>query len=168
MLHSLQQTHQGGYTYNNMRQSKSICWRLAAVWIVNVLVSVQISSVTSFTSPIILRKNIDRSILVRNAVDDDDVNGCNEEYPQLKIAFVTGNEMKAREMRMILAEHGATKGPDPEISMVDLRVLNVDLPEIQGKYEERIKRQKLNLFVFFKTQLMYRIPHSKISCCFML
>lgn len=125
-------THWGGNT-TIMRQSKSMCWKFAAFWIVNVLFFLQLSSVASFTSPT-SRKNIDRSIRLQNTVDDDDVNGHNEEYPQLKIAFVTGNEMKAREMRMILAEHGATKGPDPEISMVDLRVLNVDLPEIQGKY----------------------------------
>ena len=34
-------------------------------------------------------------------------------------------------MNRILADHGATKGPTPETSMVDLNVLNVDLPEIQ-------------------------------------
>lgn len=36
-------------------------------------------------------------------------------------------------MSMILAEHGATRGPTPETSLVDIRILNVDLPEIQGK-----------------------------------
>lgn len=34
-------------------------------------------------------------------------------------------------MNRILADHGATKGPTPETSLVDLNVLNVDLPEIQ-------------------------------------
>ena len=39
--------------------------------------------------------------------------------------------MKAKEMNRILADHGATKGPTPETSVVDLNVLTVDLPEIQ-------------------------------------
>jgi len=34
-------------------------------------------------------------------------------------------------MNQLLADHGATKGPTSETSMVDLRVLQVDLPEIQ-------------------------------------
>lgn len=34
-------------------------------------------------------------------------------------------------MNKILAEHGATRGPTPETSLVDLVVLTVDLPEIQ-------------------------------------
>ena len=52
-------------------------------------------------------------------------------FRQLRISFVTGNAMKAKEMNRILADHGATRGPTPETSMVDLNVLNVDLPEIQ-------------------------------------
>lgn len=53
-------------------------------------------------------------------------------FRQLKITFVTGNAMKAREMNQILADHGATKGgPTPESSLVDLQVLKVDLPELQ-------------------------------------
>ena len=64
---------------------------------------------------------------------------------QLQIAFVTGNEMKATEMEMILAKHGATTTKsenDDEIStsMVKLRVLKVDLPEIQGKDTTRRNR----------------------------
>ncbi|GAX18199.1 hypothetical protein FisN_25Hh183 [Fistulifera solaris] len=39
--------------------------------------------------------------------------------------------MKAREVKDILAQHGATRGPTPETSMVDLRMLSVDLPELQ-------------------------------------
>lgn len=35
-------------------------------------------------------------------------------------------------MRMILADHGATRGPTPEASLVDIKILDVDLPEIQG------------------------------------
>jgi Xanthosine triphosphate pyrophosphatase len=49
---------------------------------------------------------------------------------------------KAREMNMILVEHGATKGPKPETSLVDLRVLNVDLPEIQEISTEAIAKNK--------------------------
>lgn len=52
-------------------------------------------------------------------------------FRQLKITFVTGNAMKTEEMNRILADHGATKGPTPETSLVDLNVLTVDLPEIQ-------------------------------------
>lgn len=69
---------------------------------------------------------------------DNETHGFN----QLKISFVTGNEMKAREMNMILAEHGATKGPNPETSLVDLRVLNVALPEIQEISTEAIAKNK--------------------------
>ena len=39
--------------------------------------------------------------------------------------------MKANEVNRILADHGATRGPTPETSLVDLNVLTVDLPEIQ-------------------------------------
>jgi len=45
-------------------------------------------------------------------------------------------------MNMILADHGATKGPDPGSSLVDLRVLNVDLPEIQEASTEAIAKNK--------------------------
>ena len=79
-----------------------------------------------------------------------------ETFRQLRISFVTGNAMKAKEMNRILADHGATRGPTPETSMVDLRVLNVDLPEIQevdtiaiGKQVGRILviRATLQLFI---------------------
>jgi hypothetical protein len=53
-------------------------------------------------------------------------------HKQLNIAFVTGNAMKANEMNTILANHEATK--NSEGTMVNLRVLNVDLPEIQGTW----------------------------------
>ena len=73
-----------------------------------------------------------------------------ETFRQLRISFVTGNEMKAREMNRILADHGATKGPTPETSLVDLNVLNVDLPEIQevdtiaiGKADRPVESCKL-------------------------
>ena len=46
-------------------------------------------------------------------------------FRQLKISFVTGNKMKAGEVNRILADHGATKGPTPDNSMVDLNVLTV-------------------------------------------
>lgn len=66
-------------------------------------------------------------------------------FNQLNISFVTGNDMKAREMNKILAEHGATKGPDPETSLVNLKVLNVDLPEIQEVSTEAIAKSKVIL-----------------------
>jgi len=61
---------------------------------------------------------------------------------QLKIAFVTGNQMKVNEVNMILAEHGATKGPQPDTSLVQLRILNVDLVEIQEVSTEAIAKHK--------------------------
>lgn len=76
----------------------------------------------------------------------DNVNGVDSQslgnFNQLKIAFVTGNEMKARELNLILAEEQATKGPNPETSLVDLRILNVDLPEIQEINTEAIAKNK--------------------------
>jgi hypothetical protein len=59
------------------------------------------------------------------------------QHKQLNIAFVTGNAMKANEMNTILANHGATR--NSEGSMVNLRVLTVDLPEIQGKSEYTVQ-----------------------------
>lgn len=64
------------------------------------------------------------------------------EFNQLKITFVTGNEMKAREMNMILNDHGATKGPCPDTSLVKLRLLDVDLPEIQEVSTQAIAKNK--------------------------
>ena len=102
-----------------------------------------------------------------------ETNDETSQFNQLKISFVTGNEMKvrlcapsccsskiknelnlnqpsfvdtllwkAREMNMILSDHGATKGPNPKISLVDLKVLNVDLPEIQEVSTEAIAKNK--------------------------
>lgn len=50
--------------------------------------------------------------------------------------------MQAREVDNILAKHGATKGPDPETSMVDLRILAVDLPELQEVDTAAIAKNK--------------------------
>jgi inosine triphosphate pyrophosphatase len=66
-------------------------------------------------------------------------------FRQLRIAFVTGNAMKANEMNKILAEHGVTRGPTPETSLVDLRVLTVDLPEIQEADTIAIAKDKVLL-----------------------
>lgn len=65
-----------------------------------------------------------------------------EESKQLRISFVTGNEMKRSEVETILNEHGATRGPTPDTSLVDLRLLNVDLPEIQEINTEAIAKNK--------------------------
>jgi hypothetical protein len=79
---------------------------------------------------------------------DNDTNGVNfaneriDNFNQLKIAFVTGNEMKAKEVNLILAEEQATKGPTPETSLVDLKIVNVDLPEIQEINTEAIAKNK--------------------------
>mmetsp|Transcript_10525 Transcript_10525/g.13344 ORF Transcript_10525/g.13344 Transcript_10525/m.13344 type:complete len:300 (-) Transcript_10525:172-1071(-) len=69
-------------------------------------------------------------------------NNADTSFNQLKISFVTGNEMKAREVNLILAEEQATKGPKPKTSLVDLKVLNVDLPEIQEVNTEAIAKNK--------------------------
>jgi inosine triphosphate pyrophosphatase len=45
-------------------------------------------------------------------------------------------------MEMILEKHGATKGPDPGTSFVNLRVICVDLPEIQEVDTEAIAKNK--------------------------
>lgn len=63
-------------------------------------------------------------------------------HSQLNIAFVTGNKMKVREVEMILAENGATNGTNPEAGLVKLRVVNVDLPEIQEVNTEAIAKEK--------------------------
>jgi len=55
----------------------------------------------------------------------------NESSKQLRISFVTGNAMKVKEVERILAQHGVTKGPTPGQSLINLQILNVDLPELQ-------------------------------------
>ena len=64
------------------------------------------------------------------------------EFKQLRISFVTGNEMKRREVNTILNSCGATRGPTPDTSLVDLTLLNVDLPEIQELNTEAIAKNK--------------------------
>jgi len=66
----------------------------------------------------------------------------NQVSPPLQIAFVTGNEMKANEMRLILEKHGATKSPDESLPLVCLRVVKVDLPEIQEIDTRAIAKNK--------------------------
>ena len=62
---------------------------------------------------------------------------------QLNIAFVTGNAMKVREVEMILSEHGAlNNSTHPNGGLVNLRVVNVDLPEIQEVNTEAIAKEK--------------------------
>ena len=77
-----------------------------------------------------------------HASADDSGNEHDQEFQQLKISFVTGNEMKRREVNTILNSCGATKGPTPDTSLVDLRLLNVDLPEIQEINTEAIAKNK--------------------------
>ena len=79
--------------------------------------------------------------LGRRASADDSKNE-DAEFQQLKISFVTVNEMKRREVNTILNSCGATKGPTPDTSLVDLRLLNVDLPEIQEINTEAIAKNK--------------------------
>ena len=48
-------------------------------------------------------------------------------------------------MNLILNEHGATRGPSPEQSLVQLRVVEVDLPEIQESSTVSIAKEKARL-----------------------
>jgi inosine triphosphate pyrophosphatase len=57
---------------------------------------------------------------------------------ELKIAFVTGNEMKATEMQLILESHGGAAAQ----GICSLRVLQVDLPEIQEVSTQAIAKNK--------------------------
>ncbi|GKY92998.1 hypothetical protein MPSEU_000268300 [Mayamaea pseudoterrestris] len=63
-------------------------------------------------------------------------------FRQLRIAFCTGNKMKAHEVETILSEHGATKGPSSEQSLVELNILQCDLPEIQEVDTAAIAKSK--------------------------
>jgi inosine triphosphate pyrophosphatase len=53
--------------------------------------------------------------------------------------------MKVREVQTILSEHGATRGPTPEQSLVQFNVLQVDLPEIQEVDTAAIAKNKVLL-----------------------
>ncbi|KAG7371991.1 xanthosine triphosphate pyrophosphatase [Nitzschia inconspicua] len=64
---------------------------------------------------------------------------------QLEIAFVTGNEMKVRELSKILTAEGLIDPANPERSLVKLRVVKVDLPEIQEVDTEGIAKDKVLL-----------------------
>lgn len=67
----------------------------------------------------------------------------NNALPPLKITFITGNEMKAAEMNLILEKHGATKSRDEDqVPLVHLRVVKVDLPEIQEIDTRAIAKNK--------------------------
>ena len=61
---------------------------------------------------------------------------------QLNIAFVTGNKMKIKEVEMILSESGSVNLTNPESSLVNLRVVSVDLPEIQEVNTHGIAKEK--------------------------
>lgn len=50
---------------------------------------------------------------------------------KLNIAFVTGNAMKQKEINLILSKQATADGDGD--SYVNLRILDVDLPEIQGE-----------------------------------
>ena len=91
-------------------------------------------------APVSLPARAMRSSPMLRASSDDSKK--EKEFQQLKISFVTGNEMKRREVNTILNSCGATKGPTPDTSLVDLRLLNVDLPEIQELNTEAIAKNK--------------------------
>lgn len=64
-----------------------------------------------------------------------------ESDKKLNIAFVTGNAMKQREINMILSNNAATSDDDGK-SFVNLRILDVDLPEIQEINTEAVAKNK--------------------------
>jgi len=70
--------------------------------------------------------NINNDVHNHQSSQSNENNNDNEK--QLRIAFVTGNSMKAREMMSILCDE---QNPDIMQNLVDLRVVKVDLPEIQ-------------------------------------
>jgi len=53
--------------------------------------------------------------------------------------------MKVTEVQRILSEHGATKGPTPEESLIELQIVNVDLPELQEVDTIAIAKDKVLL-----------------------
>ena len=86
------------------------------------------------------------SVCLHEATNGDDApeqsDKSDEAFKQLRISFVTGNEMKRREVNTILTDYGATRGPTPDTSLVDLRLLTVDLPELQEIDTEAIAKNK--------------------------
>jgi inosine triphosphate pyrophosphatase len=70
-----------------------------------------------------------------------DSNNGEDVEKKLNIAFVTGNAMKQREINTILSKYGATSIKDGE-SFVNLRILDVDLPEIQEINTEAVAKNK--------------------------
>lgn len=105
----------------------------------------------------ILLRSINLLLLVHSASSfsqtspSSSINGDNNniiEGKQLNIAFVTGNKMKAREMDLILSSATSycrdtdnCEDSDGD-SLVKLRLLNVDLPEIQESNTEAIAKNK--------------------------
>jgi len=59
---------------------------------------------------------------------------------KLNIAFVTGNAMKQKEINLILSNNAATSNKGE--SFIDLRILDVDLPEIQEINTEAVAKNK--------------------------
>lgn len=63
---------------------------------------------------------------------EDDKTNTDVSDRKLDIAFVTGNAMKQKEINLILSKYGTTDVNGD--SYVNLRILDVDLPEIQGEF----------------------------------
>jgi len=82
------------------------------------------------------------TLICTNAFSQQPIAKVNGELKQLKIAFVTGNEMKAREIQLMLSEHSTIQDSNSNSSRVELKVLNVDLPEIQEVNTEGIAKAK--------------------------
>jgi len=113
------------------------------VFILSIFCTIIISHAAFFTSTKVSKRyKFDVFPTVVSAKSRVEETEQDESFQQLEISFVTGNSMKAREVDMILRDHGATKGPNPETSLVKLRMLNVDLPEIQEIDTEAIAKNK--------------------------
>lgn len=122
----------------------------------SIYASLAFSSPSSSRNHVTFRRRIHSSFFRSTVINgqasnnengsDTDTIGLNvnksNDFNQLKIAFVTGNAMKANEVNLILSEEQETKGPLPETSLVDLRIVNVDLPEIQEVNTEAIAKSK--------------------------
>jgi hypothetical protein len=84
------------------------------------------------------------------------------DLPTLKITFITGNEMKAAEMSLILENHGTTKSSDEDqVPLVHLRVVKVELSFLSST--SFCFHASFIYFLFFFYQTL--IDFLKLCCC---
>mmetsp|Transcript_40024 Transcript_40024/g.58879 ORF Transcript_40024/g.58879 Transcript_40024/m.58879 type:complete len:277 (-) Transcript_40024:179-1009(-) len=110
--------------------------RVVSPFMMMIAITIALLSVTPKCKALRMSMSSDSSSAVKS----------NNPNQQLQIAFVTGNEMKSREMQLILEEHGATAAKN-EVSppLVNIRLLKVDLPEIQEVSTEAVAKEKAML-----------------------